>query len=306
MSEKKPFKKVVSRSTFGKNLAKALKKRESGTGGAGADAAGADSAQRAALRGDSFTERLTKHIKASEPSAPVDAAAPIPLEPGAEQPQPAPAQPVGTGERVVKEGECIASIAIDTGHFCDTIWLDGNNTELRGARKDPYVLLPGDRVHIPPLREKWEGGKQTEMRHRFRRKGWPEVLRFRVLSDGKPRGNESYAIDVDGSMHTGTTDPEGNLACPIMPNAKRAVLRVGSDDNVTVREFLLGGIDPIESISGIQGRLNNLGFDCGPVDGICGPRTQAALGDYQRRRLLEITGMPDDATRKQLQSDYGC
>lgn len=301
MSDQKPFKKVVSRSTFGKNLAKALKNRAAKQEAPGDGAGDADAAQRAAQRGDSFTERLTKSMKTAGPA--VDAGAAAPDVPATTELS---AGPVGGGEHVVKEGECIASIAKETGHFCDTIWEDENNAELRGTRKDQYVLLPGDRVHIPPLRERWEAGKQTEMRHRFLRKGWPEVLRFRVLSDGQPRGNEPYVIDVDGNEFTGTTDPEGNLVCPIVPDARRARLRVGEGEGAFEREFQLGALDPIAAISGVQARLNNLGFDCGPVDGVCGPRTRAALSDYQHRRGMEVTGMPDDATRKRLQADYGC
>lgn len=213
--------------------------------------------------------------------------------------------PVGTGEWVVRQGECIASIARDTGHFCDTIWNDEQNTALREARKDPYVLLPGDRVHVPPLREKWEPG-QAEMRHRFRRRGWPEVLRIRVLRDGEPRGNQPYTLDVDGTTFQGTTDPDGRLSCPIIPDAKRATLRVGAGPDIGEHQFLLGGIDPIDEISGVQGRLNSLGFDCGAVDGILGPRTASALRDYQHSRRLPVTGSADEATRRQLQADYGC
>ena len=70
--------------------------------------------------------------------------------------------------------------------------------------------------------------------------------------------------------------------------------------------FRLGEIDPIDSISGLQGRLNNLGFDCGEADGRWGPGTEEALRRYQKHRHLDVTGQPDDATRQTLQNDYGC
>lgn len=213
--------------------------------------------------------------------------------------------PAGAGEHLVKAGECISSIAMDTGHFCDTIWDDPGNAGLRAARKDPNVLLPNDRVHVPPLRQKWDFGA-TELRHRFVRKGWPEMLRVRVLQDGEPRGNEPFRVEIDGSVFDGTTDADGKMSCPIVPNARRATLRVGVEPDVSEYVFALGGIDPIGEISGVQGRLNNLGFYCGAVDGICGPRTEAALRAYQRSRGLLVTGDPDEATRRQLQSDFGC
>lgn len=212
--------------------------------------------------------------------------------------------PVGDGEHVVRQGECVSSIAKNVGHFWETIWNDAANAELREIRKDPNVLLPEDRIHVPPLRPKQEPG-QTEMRHRFRRKGQPEILRIRVLCDDEPRGNEPYEIDVDGEKRAGVTDADGKVVCPIQPNARRALLRVGTED---VQEFVfdLGELDPIDELSGVQGRLCNLGFDCWSRDGELSEETDAAIRLFQRRHGLVETGEPDEATRAKLQSEYGC
>jgi Putative peptidoglycan binding domain len=246
---------------------------------------------------DSFSGRLDSALKQTErpPEAAEQNAAPSPPESAA---------PVGGGGHVVKQGECISSIAENAGHCWETLWDDPANAELRQARRDPNVLLPGDRVHVPPLREKWEP-RPTEMRHRFRRRGWPEIFRVRVLRDDEPRGNQPYRLTVDGRETTGTTDANGNVAAPIAPDARRAVLLVGTEPDVDRYEFTLGAIDPIEALSGVQGRLKNLGFDCGPIDGVWGPRSEAALRQYQMKRGLETTGQPDAATRQKLKEDYG-
>lgn len=213
--------------------------------------------------------------------------------------------PVGTGEHVVRQGECISSIARKTGHFWETVWDDPGNAQLRAVRKDPNVLLPKDRVHVPALRPKSEPG-QSEMRHRFRRKGQPEVLRLRILNDDQPRGNEPYELVVDGVTHTGVTDAGGNIACPIPATARRASLRVGEESDALEYEFSLGRIDPISEVSGVQGRLSNLGFDCGAADGRLDKRMRRALRKYQKQRGLPVTGEPDEATRRKLQEEYGC
>src|SRR5215813_9473264 len=49
-----------------------------------------------------------------------------------------------------------------------------------------------------------------------------------------------------------------------------------------------------------QQALKTQGFDPGPIDGRMGPRTQAALSDYQRRENLPVTGTLDTATMAKL------
>jgi hypothetical protein len=49
-----------------------------------------------------------------------------------------------------------------------------------------------------------------------------------------------------------------------------------------------------------QQALKTQGFDPGPIDGRMGPRTHAALSDYQRKNDLPVTGMLDDATMTKL------
>ena len=50
-----------------------------------------------------------------------------------------------------------------------------------------------------------------------------------------------------------------------------------------------------------QQALKTQGFDPGPIDGRMGPRTRAALNDYQRKNDLPVTGMLDDATMAKLE-----
>jgi hypothetical protein len=210
---------------------------------------------------------------------------------------------VGQGDHVVGEGECISSIALETGHFWETIWDDSANSELREIRQDPNVILPGDRVTIAEIRPKVVS-KETEMRHRFVRRGEPARLRIRVLmEDDEPRANQPYTLEIDGQTHEGTTDPEGQLEVPIPATAGRGRLTVGPDN--AVFNLALGRVDPISELSGVQGRLNNLGYNVGPTDGELGSRTRAALKHFQRRNNLEPTGRPDQATRDRLREAHG-
>jgi peptidoglycan hydrolase-like protein with peptidoglycan-binding domain len=53
-------------------------------------------------------------------------------------------------------------------------------------------------------------------------------------------------------------------------------------------------------VKSMQMALKDKGFDPGPADGVMGPRTRAALMDYQRKEGLTPTGRWDDETAMKL------
>jgi hypothetical protein len=55
--------------------------------------------------------------------------------------------------------------------------------------------------------------------------------------------------------------------------------------------------DPVRSV---QEMLKREGLDVGPIDGILGPRTAAALREFQQQRGLARSGEPDEATLQEL------
>ena len=50
----------------------------------------------------------------------------------------------------------------------------------------------------------------------------------------------------------------------------------------------------------VQRLLTDKGYTLGPVDGVTGGRTRAALQAFQQRRHLPVTGVADDATLAEL------
>jgi hypothetical protein len=215
------------------------------------------------------------------------------------------AAPVGGGDYEVQPGDCVSSVACDHGHLWETILNDPANAELKRSRTNHNVLLPGDRLTIPPIRVRSES-RDTDQRHRFRRKGVPEVFRIRFLDeDDKPRANLPYTLDLDGVIHSGATNADGELKHAIPPNARQGKLVIGTGRDSEQISLWLGHLDPIESISGAQARLNNLGIDCGKVDGILGPRTRKAIERFQRQRQLPPTGELDQATLAALGDLHG-
>ena len=206
---------------------------------------------------------------------------------------------------VVKQGECIESIALEHDFFWETIWTHENNKELRQKRSSGNVLRPGDEVYIPDKRVRVfavESGK----RHVFVRKGVPSKLNIVVRVDDEPMARTPYTLVVDGQRFEGTTDDSGRLAHPISPRSLQGKLLVGLGDDQEEIDLELGHLDPVEELSGVQARLNNLGFFCGEVDGESDPLTEQAIVDFKTRHGLEPTSTVDDATRARLLELHGC
>jgi Putative peptidoglycan binding domain len=217
-----------------------------------------------------------------------------------------PTGPVGQGNYLIKQGDCLSSIAYEHGFFWETLWKLPDNRPLQESRKNPNALLPGDALTVPPTRRKQETGAIEEV-HRFRLKGVPETLRVRFLdAENKPRANLPYVLTIDGATHTGKTNADGELKHSIEPNAKKGELVIGEGEDAEEIPLNLGHLDPVSEISGVQMRLLNLGFACGAADGVLGPRTRSAIERFQRAAGLKPTGDPDEATQKALEKQHGC
>ena len=53
-------------------------------------------------------------------------------------------------------------------------------------------------------------------------------------------------------------------------------------------------------VTAAQQALKDKGFDPGPIDGLMGPRTHAAISDFQKKEGLKVTGRLDSDTKMHL------
>ena len=102
------------------------------------------------------------------------------------------------------------------------------------------------------------------------------------------------------------TGADGTIKVQIPPTAATGFLQVGPPDNLLQMNLVLGALHPAETNSGVQQRLQNLGFDCGPLDGIVGPRTRAAVTAFQTKFGLPADGIVGIQTRNLLKQKHGC
>ncbi|MGO9095609.1 MAG: peptidoglycan-binding protein [Bryobacteraceae bacterium] len=206
----------------------------------------------------------------------------------------------------VKQGDCISSIAHETGFFWDTLWNHPGNARLKQLRRNPNALLPGDVVLIPDKRPKEESCDATRL-HRFRIKGVPVRFNLQLLDvAGDPRSDVPYTLEVDGSSRRGRTDSDGRISEIVPPPARRAKLTLGRPGRpkAEVYEFQLGHMNPIDDIAGLQARLQNLGY-LKKVTGEMDAATQGGLWKFQRACGLPETGEPDAATHSALAGKHG-
>lgn len=208
------------------------------------------------------------------------------------------------GQHEVGEGDCLATMAEQSGHFWQTLWDLPENASLREKRQNPNVLLPGDIVTIPPLRSKVEACA-TGQRHVFRRKGVPAFLRLRFTRRGKALVGLFYRLDIEGQSRSGQLDDDGRLSIAIPPNAYRGTLYLGEPPFEREIPLQLGQLAPITETHGVKMRLHNLGFHCGAQDDAASASLSNALHAFQQSVALPPTGELDDTTRQRLLDVHG-
>jgi Putative peptidoglycan binding domain len=201
------------------------------------------------------------------------------------------------GMITVNLGDSVPSIAKQNGFFWETLWNHGQNAALKSKRKDPNILFPGDQVFVPDRALK-EENRPTNARHKFKLKGEQVKFKLQLLMLGEPRKNEPYTLQLDGKVFQGTTDGDGKIELKVPADAQSGTLILrGGKEKYPVN---VGHLNPIDEISGVQQRLNNLGFQAGAEDGQQTDTLKAALIAFQTKYKLNPTGDIDGATKAKL------
>jgi hypothetical protein len=166
---------------------------------------------------------------------------------------------------VVKPGDTLSSIAAENGFFnFRTVFDDPANAALKELRPNPHVLFPGDEVVIPDRQVRVVKRPTTEL-HTFvlQRQGLHLRLRIRDLDD--------VPLTAKTEIILSTNSPED--ATPLRPDGKGVIEReierrlvkgeLRVEEKKTKMDLLVGGLDPITTMSGQRARLNNLGYFAG-------------------------------------------
>lgn len=117
-----------------------------------------------------------------------------------------------------------------------------------------------------------------------------------------------YLLVVDGESYKGTLNHQGEMNVELPPGSSTAEFNIwpfGEKADPFTWQLKLGQLPDIDSLQGVQARLNNLGFNAGPEDGLMGKLTRAALKRFQMANKLNIDGTPNEQTKTALIKAYG-
>jgi hypothetical protein len=209
----------------------------------------------------------------------------------------------------IQQGESLVTIAHKFGFLnYTTIYNHPQNVDFRKLRPNPNLIHPGDLLYIPDKEQK-EVARATGQAHTFVVKRDVRRIEIKVLDiDGEALTQTPYKLFLDGELFSEKqTDGSGTLREVIPLKAREGTLEIlhyswplNFDHLNPIKEARDDGI------SGIQGRLRNLGYKTGAVDGTLGPRTRAAIRDFQTDHLPDnVTGEPDNDTVNKLIELYG-
>ena len=195
----------------------------------------------------------------------------------------------------VKQGDCLYSLAAQHGFTADTLKTHANNQTLMEQRPDPTQLVPGDKVFIP---EKIIGQVEAEvgMRHRFRRNGTRTTVKARFLDFDKPLANQRFVLNANGQLSDGTTDDDGGIDITLPATVKTVTVSIGAPTHEFEFTLHLGGLDPIDTVTGQQQRLSNLGFYGGNIDGTKGDLTNEAIRAFKIHQKRAVNDQLDPDT----------
>ena len=211
----------------------------------------------------------------------------------------------------VKQGEYMAMIARQYG-YTDylPIWNHGSNAELKNKRKNPQILMPGDRVFIPEREEK-KLSKGTESKYKFWAKRPKLKLRL-VLEDlyEKPIADAKCELQIDGTPFQTTTDGSGKIDQEIPFTAGSGQIVVWDPEVTPIAgigvPLKIGHLDPVEEVTGQKGRLNNLGYYAGEINDKVDMRFRSAVEEFQCEHDLKVDGECGAKTQAKLKQVHGC
>ncbi len=218
-------------------------------------------------------------------------------------PKPRPAR-----AHTVVEGECLYKIGFAHGLLPETLW--SANASVWGPHHSKGVLSPDLELSIPVRSLRWVevAAGHVAVLHRI---GIPVVMTIRVVdAGGRVWSNSPYTVSLRAStgrpvpQQVGTTDREGRLHVPVLPDvtSARLLIEPRTGGRRWTVELAVSQLRPADEPEGASARLWNLGYR-GAANRLW--REGDALASFQRGAMDTDPGPLDEATAGELMQRHG-
>ena len=216
-----------------------------------------------------------------------------------------------TQQHTVAQGETLLRIAKQYGYQTSkALYNHPSNAEFKALRPDPNLIYPGDKITIPPKKEKFIP-LRTNSINSFVVQNEKEYFRLQVsYDDGDDVAGKRVVLNIGSQTIDTVLQSDGLIEVELDNNdalTGTVDLYLNEGETTPTKSFAvqIGNLDPIETLSGVQGRCNMLGFDCGTVDGVMGKKTRIGVKEFQYEHNLDIDGIPGPKTKAKLQQVFG-
>jgi hypothetical protein len=207
---------------------------------------------------------------------------------------------------VIIPGDHVVRLAYVYGHATiDAMWQHPENAELRQVRPDPGVLAPTDVVHVPDAPARVFDGLLTRREHTLMVELPLPTLRLVLLRPGGiPYAAHACTADFDDARTRSVADSEGTVTLELGPFTNAVALAF---DRHAV-ELAIAQLQPVEATAGWHARLENLGYQPGPLHGDTPADAYAvrsAIEELQCDHGLTVDGVMGPKTRAALLAAHG-
>jgi hypothetical protein len=157
---------------------------------------------------------------------------------------------------VIKQGDYLAKLAYTLGFDANTVWNDPKNADLRTLRPDPNILWPTDVLYIPDPVDAAPMTLSSGTTNTFVTDPPTIPMNLRFL---EPECASQACTVQELPLLTGlTTDSNGSVSFSVPITSE--TLTVAFTDSGKTFTIALGALDPIDTLSGVFQRLQNLGY----------------------------------------------
>ncbi len=214
----------------------------------------------------------------------------------------------------VVQGESLSSIASHYGfNTIDSIYNHSNNSDFKALRSNPDIIHVGDEVFIPelsPAKYKIELNKKVTFIRKYPKELLSLLINFE--EDEENQGGDKDAILIVNDVeYPSKSDSSGLVKWKLPKTSKRTglvKLFLEPDQNEATHAFevKLGDLNPVSENTGVQARLNGLGFHCGNIDNKIKDKSEEAIRKFQKVNNLVVDGIAGTNTQQALENKYGC